>query len=316
MRRLLALLFFSALRAARKFRPEIIHAHLHEGALIGLLLKKFLSVPLLFDCQGSLTAELADHGFVRRGSLLFRLFGVLERFINRRSDFIITSSGPGAQQLAEECDERSKIVSLIDGVNAGDFRPLPREEARRVLNLPQDRVIAVFLGVLNRYQGVDLLLESIRLLREKGSQIHFLIMGFPEESYRRMADEAGIGDSVTFTGRIDYARAPLYLSAGDIALSPKISRSEANGKLFNYMACGLPTVVFDTAVNREILGDLGVYAAYGDPADFAARIELLAGDDALRERLGRELAGKAVTEHSWLARGRKLMELYHRLLSR
>src|SRR6266567_578394 len=182
------LLFFTALRAARKFRPEIIHAHLHEGALIGLLLKKFLSVPLLFDCQGSLTAELIDHGFIRRGSLLFRLFAILERFINRRVDFIVTSSGPGAQQLVEERQESSsKVLPLIDGLNAGDFRPLPREEARRALNLPQDRIIAVFLGVLHRYQGEDLLLESIRMLREKGSRVHFLIMGFPEDGYRRTA---------------------------------------------------------------------------------------------------------------------------------
>jgi len=310
------LLFFTALRAARKFRPEIIHAHLHEGALIGLLLKKFLSVPLLFDCQGSLTAELNDHGFIRRGSLLFRLFAILERFINRRVDFIVTSSGPGAQQLMEERQESSsKVLPLIDGVNAGDFRPLPREEARMALNLPQDRIIAVFLGVLNRYQGVDLLLESIRMLREKGSQVHFLIMGFPEDGYRRLAVETGIGDSVTFTGRIDYARAPLYLSAGDIALSPKISHTEANGKLFNYMACGLPTVVFDTAVNREILGDLGVYAAYGDAADFAAKIEALASDSALRQSIAAKMIGMAVSEHSWQARGRKLLELYRRLLS-
>jgi glycosyltransferase involved in cell wall biosynthesis len=311
------LLFFTALRAARRFRPDVIHAHLHEGALIGLLLKRLLRVPLVFDCQGSLTSELVDHGFVRRGSFLYRLFGALERFINRRADFIVTSSGPGAQQLAAEQGEWNRtVLPLIDGVNAGEFRRFPREEARRALHLPQDRIIAVFLGVLNRYQGVDILLESIRMLREKGSRVHFLVMGFPEEGYRRMAEETGIGDMVTFTGRVDYARAPLYLSAGDIALSPKISRTEANGKLFNYMACGLPTVAFDTAVNREILGDLGVYAAYGDPADFAARIELLAGDGALRDRLGREMIRTAVTEHSWQARGRKLLELYRRLLAR
>jgi len=311
------LLFFTTLRAARRFKPDVIHAHLHEGAFIGLLLKRFLRVPLVFDCQGSLTAEILDHGFVRRGSFLYRLFGVLERFIDRNADFIVTSSGPGARQLAEERGVAGdRVLSLIDGVDAGDFRPFPREEARRALDLPQDRIIAVFLGVLNRYQGMDLLLESIRILREKGSQIHFLVMGFPEERYRRMAEEAGIGGAVTFTGRIDYGRAPFFLSAGDIALSPKISRTEANGKLFNYMACGLPTVVFDTAVNREILGDLGVYAAYGDPVDFAARIEILAGDGALRERLGRDMARMAAAEHSWQARGRQLLEVYRRLLCR
>ena len=82
------------------------------------------------------------------------------------------------------------------------------------------------------------------------------------------------------------------------------------------MACGLPTVLFDTPINREILGDAGVYAAYGDPADFAAKIEALAGDGALRERLAREMVALAESEHSWQARGRQLLDLYHRLLLR
>ncbi|MCM2357631.1 MAG: glycosyltransferase family 4 protein [Geobacteraceae bacterium] len=311
------LLLFTALRAARKFRPDIIHAHLHEGAFIGILLKKFLPVPLLFDCQGSLTAELIDHGFVRRGSPLYRLFGFLERFINRRADFIITSSGPGAETLRNEWGVNGdRLLPLMDGVNSEEFRPLPREEARRALNLPLEGPVAVFLGVLNRYQGVDLLLEAIRILREKGSPVRFLVMGFPEEKYRRLAEQLGLGEAVTFTGRVDYAKAPLFLSAGDIALSPKISRTEANGKLFNYMACGLPTVVFDTPINREILGDAGVYAAYGDPADLAAKIEALAGDGAQRERLAARMVGMAAAEHSWQARGMRLLELYRLLLSR
>ncbi len=311
------LLLFTALRAARAFRPHVLHAHLHEGAFIGLLLKKLIAVPLVFDCQGSLTAEMIDHGFIRRGSFLFRLFTFIERFINRRADAIVTSSGPGAQALLTEWGvDRDRVLPLIDGVNAGEFRPHPKDEARRALQLPDDRPVAVFLGVLNCYQGVDLLLEAIRILHERGSRVHFLVMGFPEEGYRRTAEGMGIGGMVTFTGRVDYGQAPLYLSAGDIALSPKISRTEANGKLFNYMGCALPTVAFDTPINREILGDAGVYAAYGDAADFAAQIEALLRDAPRRERLAREMSEMAATRHSWEARGKGLLELYRRLLAR
>ena len=308
------LLFFTALRTARQFKPDIIHAHLHEGAFLGLLLKKFLAVPLVFDCQGSLTAEMVDHGFIRRGFLLFALFRFLEKFINAHADMIITSSGPGADALRTEWGiTGDRVVPLIDGVNSTDFKPLPKAECRRALDLPQDAVIAVFLGVLNHYQGVDHLLEAIRMLRTRGSQIHFLIMGFPEEKYRQLADDMGIADAVTFTGRIEYGKAALYLGAGDLALSPKISLTEANGKLFNYMACGLPTVVFDTPINREILGDAGIYAAFGDCADFAAKIESLAADPARREQLGHTMIQRAATEHSWHSRGARLIALYDRL---
>ncbi len=305
------LLFFKALTVATDFRPHILHAHLHEGAFLGVFLKKIQKIPLVFDCQGSLTTEIIDHGFVKTGSIMCRIFQLVEKFINRRADFIITSSGAGAEELVGKWEiDAGRVRSLMDGVDCDEFTPLPKEEARRELHLPRDKQVAVYIGVLNRYQGVELLLEAIAIIRQKGLPIHFLIMGFPEENYRRMAADAGIGNSVTFTGRIDYTKAAYFLSAGDIALSPKISLSEANGKLFNYMACGLPTVAFDTPVNREILGDAGVYARYGNAADFAATLEALVNDESRRLELGKMAREKAEREHSWQARGEQLEEFY------
>lgn len=309
------LLFFKALSEARAFRPDIIHAHLHEGALIGMFLKRVLGIPLIFDCQGSLTAEIIDHGFIRKGGLLHRLFGALEDLINRRADFIIASSTPGARDLLENRGVAAeKVRGLIDGVDTEIFRPYPRDEARRALGLSLDRPVVVFLGILNRYQGVDLLLESAKLLKERGTAPHFLVMGFPEEKYRQKAEEMGITDCLTFTGRIDYAKAPLCLCVGDVALSPKISATEANGKLFNYMACGLPTLVFDTPVNREILGDAGVYAHFGDAADFADKLESLLQNEPLRAELATKSREKAVREHSWLVRGELLAQIYSKIV--
>jgi glycosyltransferase involved in cell wall biosynthesis len=308
------LLFFKAVMVARRFRPDLIHAHLHEGAFVGIFLKKLLRVPLVFDCQGSMTDEIVDHGFVRRGSPVYRFFRHVEGFVNAGTDRIITSSGPAARDLREEWGvPHGKVSALMDGVDADVFTPGSGVGVRGELGIPRDVPVAVFLGVLNRYQGVDILLEVVKILKERGIPLHFLVMGFPEERYRRMAGEAGIGDRMTFTGRIDYREAPRYLSAGDVALSPKISLAEANGKLFNYMACGLPVLAFDTPVNREILGDTGVYAAFGDAADFAARLEQLVQDEEWRRSLAGRVRERAMRNHSWQARGEELEEIYRGL---
>jgi glycosyltransferase involved in cell wall biosynthesis len=305
------LLFFTALAAARRQRPDIIHAHLHEGAFLGLFLKKLLRIPLVFDCQGSLTTEMLDHGFIRKGSLPYRFFLYLEKIVNSGSDFIIASSRAGAAELTGSwMVPSSKVKGLIDGVDTDLFRQFSRDEARRALNLPTERPIAVFLGVLNRYQGIDLLLEVMKILKGRGTAPHFLVMGFPEKRYIDKAAAEGVAELVTFTGRVDYGKAPFFLCAGDIAISPKISLSEANGKLFNYMACGLPTVVFDNPVNREILGDSGVYARQGDPADFAARIEELLRDRTRMTELAKAVRELAVRNNSWRSRGEQLVEIY------
>ncbi|TWJ32596.1 glycosyltransferase family 4 protein [Geobacter argillaceus] len=311
------LLFFKALAVGRRFRPDLIHAHLHEGAFLGIFLKRLIGVPLLFDCQGSLTGEIIDHGFVRKGSLLARLFGLLERFINRRADVILTSSGPGARELVETWGVAAgKVLPLTDGVNTDEFHPMDRAEARRRLQLPPDRPVVAFLGVMNRYQGVNLLLEVVKIMQERGVPVHFLLMGFPDERYRQLAKEMGIAGLITFTGRIDYREAPFFLSASDVALSPKISLTEANGKLFNYLACGLPTLVFDTPINREILGDAALYARYPEPVDFADKLEKLLADPVLREDLAVRGRERAIAEHSWQSRGARLIAVYRRMLER
>ncbi len=309
-------LFFKALKAGRRFKPDIIHAHLHEGAFLGLFLKKVIHAPLVFDCQGSLTAEMIDHGFIRGNSPLFRFFLRVEKAVNTGADFIITSSSAGKEEIVAAMGmgkAADRILELIDGVDTEVFRPYPGEQARRELNLPSHVPIIVFLGVLNRYQGIDILLSSAQLLKERGSAPHFLVMGFPEEEYRKRVEALDLGDIITFTGRIDYDKAPLYLCAGDIAVSPKVSLTEANGKLFNYMACGLPTVVFESPINREILGDAGVYARHGDAADLADRIHELLSDRAKMARFSEMTRERAVCNCSWTARGEQLTGIYRKI---
>ena len=303
------LLFFTAAAEVRRFRPDLLYAHLHEGAFLGIFLKMLFRIPLLFDCQGSLTTEIVDHNFVRPGSLPYRLFRLIEGFVNSRADLILTSSGPAARDL-RECwaVPEDRVRALMDGVDTEEFRPFEREEVKRELNLPAGVPVAVFLGVLNRYQGIDILLEVVKIIRDRGVPLHFLIMGFPHDEYQRRAVAEGLSERITFTGRIDYRDAARLLSAGDVALSPKVSLSEANGKLFNYMACGIPVLAFDTPVNREILGDAGVYARLADAADFAARLAELISQDEVRRDLSEKVRKKAVEEHSWEARGRELEE--------
>jgi glycosyltransferase involved in cell wall biosynthesis len=309
------LLFFKALSVARKFKPDLIHAHLHEGAFVGMLLKKILRIPLLFDYQGSLTGEITDHGFIGKGSFAAAVFGWIESFINKGADAIITSSSPAADALVTSwAIPRDLVAAVPDGVNTDEFIATDKAAARKMLNLPENSPVAVFLGLFNRYQGIDLLLESISLLKKRGSRIHFLLMGFPDEKYRRLAAAAGIDGMITFTGKVDYDNAPRLLSAADVALSPKISLTEANGKLFNYMACGLPCLVFETPVNREILGDTGTYAGFADPVDFADKLEALLADAAHCAELGRRSREMSVNKHSWDARGNTLLQLYQRVL--
>ena len=310
------LLLAKAWRVARQFRPHLIHAHLHEGAFLAALLKPLLGLPVVFDCQGSLTGELVDHRFVGNRSLLYKIFYALEGWINRRADHILTSSTPTAELMRNEFSLDGQRVSvLVDGVGAEQvFAKEELAQLARGLELPPDKRLVVFLGAMNEYQGVDLLLEVVGKITRNRDDLHFLLMGYPEAGYRRQAEALGLSRHITFTGKIPYEQAGRYLSLGDIAVSPKLSRTEANGKLFNYMACGLPAVVFDTPVNREILGEAGIYADYGDAASFAAAIARGLDDAPRRAALFRLSRERVFAEHGWTRRATVLLEIYRRLL--
>lgn len=309
------LLFFKTVRVARHFKPDLVHAHLHEGALIGWLVAKLRCIPLLFDYQGSLSSESLNHGFFRSSSLLHRLFCWCESRINRLSDLIVTSSTPGQDALIQDWKlPPERVVSLPDGVDTTVFCPYSRNEAKQLLKIADDVPVIVYLGLLNQYQGIDLLLQAARLLIQQVRIFQLIVMGYPDREYRRQADKLNIASFVTFTGTVDYATAPHMLAAGDLAVSPKISDTEANGKILNYMACGLPVVVFDTPVNRELLGDDGIYAAFGDAADLASCMaNALADREQLRQR-GRRLRSRAIEQFGWDVRVQELEAVYQKLL--
>ena len=302
-------------RVVRDFEPHLVHGHLHEGIAIGAMLRARYGIPLVADLQGSLTGELADHRFIAGRGMLHRLTSRGERWLVRRPDRLVTSSTHGATLLARQGVDEKKIAPLPDGVDVDVFRPGPPDaELTRRLGLEGKRVV-VFLGVLTDYQGVDLLLDAVPAVRRQCPDTHFLIMGYPNEArYRRAAVARGIERAVTFPGRVPYDQAPRWLNLGAVAVSPKRSLTEANGKLLNYMACGRPVVASETPVNREVLGHAGVYAAVDDADALAARLtEVLSDPDGARAR-GAALRARAEKAFAWPALIARLEALYRAVL--
>ncbi|MGC9346565.1 MAG: glycosyltransferase, partial [Anaerolineae bacterium] len=261
------LLSWRVLQEAARWQPDVIHGHLHEGALIGSVVGRLVGAPVVFDFQGSLTGEMLDHGFLKRDTLSYYWWRRLEERIVEMPDAIITSTTHSAELLARGFNREEGVHPLPDSVNLDFFSPTclspeARAERRADLGLPADRLVVAYLGLLADYQGIPQLLEAAAKLRAQDLPVSFLVMGFPGvEIYRQRAYALGLmPQDVVFTGKIPYEQAPYYLGLGDLSVAPKLSTTEGSGKILNYMAMGLPVVAYDTRVSREYLGSLGVYA--------------------------------------------------------
>ncbi|MEX2315341.1 MAG: glycosyltransferase family 4 protein, partial [Thermomicrobiales bacterium] len=259
----------ATLRQAIRFRPDVIHGHLHEGALIGSLIGRLLSRPVVFDYQGSLTEEMLDHGFIRKRGLRERVFRRLERRIDRLPAIVIPSGAAAETYLHASGLPPDRVEIISDGVDTCRFDPsiasTERAAVRGRLGIPVDAPIVVYLGLLAEYQGTSLLLDAAKIVRARRDDIYFVIAGYPAaDRYAAQADAMGLNGRVLFPGRVDYADAPALLAAGDAAVAPKLSITESNGKLLNYMALGLPVVATNTPTNRAILDGLGHLVPPGD----------------------------------------------------
>ena len=313
---------YLAVKTARevlRFRPDVIHGHMHEGALIGGVMARVTGKPLVFDYQGSLTAEMVDHHFLDPNGMIYPWAYRLESAITRHlPQAILASSGQAIALLRDRFKVApERLHALPDCADARQFHRarfpyLSAEHPLRTkLNISPATTVIGYLGFLTDYQGIPHLIESAVELRRRGEDVHFLIMGYPNvEHYQTLARRRGIDDMMSFTGRIPFAQAPYFLAACDVAVAPKQSTSEGSGKLLNYMAMELPVVAYDTVVNREYMGDLGVYASPGDVGSFVAGLVRLIHSPQLREDLGHQLRHRVVAEYSWQAAAKHILRIY------
>jgi glycosyltransferase involved in cell wall biosynthesis len=311
-----AMLLATTLRTARRFRPDVVHGHLHEGAAIAAVAARLVGRPAVGDLQGSVADEMIAHGHLSPGGPLPASLRRLERWVLRQPARLLPSSANFARELVDVWRiPRERVVLLADGIDPDFLRPGPApDELRERLGLVGKRVV-VYLGVLTEYQGVDDLLAAWPAVVAAVPDAHLLLMGYPNvEHYRARAATLTPLGSVTVTGRIDYAETPRYLALGEVAVSPKHVSTEANGKLLNYMAMGLPAVAYDGPVSRELLGEAGVFAPMRDVPALGAAIAGLLRNPHEQKLRGQALRERAVTHFGWPALGRRLVDVYRTCL--
>ena len=220
-----------------------------------------------------------------------------------------------SKYLHENFGIRKEVIFLVP--DAADGLPHSRssneiESLKKRLNIPTNKKIVVYLGLLTEYQGVGFLLKVIKSIVEKRDNVHFLVMGYPDvEKYKKISEDLNISQYITFTGRVSYWEIYNYLALGTIAVSPKFLESgEGNIKVYNYIAAGLPSVVFDYPVNREILDNLGIYARPKDHISLRDCITKLLDDEELRRDLVERLKAIDIEKYCWGNSTNKLLQAY------
>jgi glycosyltransferase involved in cell wall biosynthesis len=302
---------------ARTQRPRVIHAHLHEGVLIGWIVRNLLfwrEIKLVADFHGSLVREMESHGYLKN-AFIKPIFKFLEKFISRLGDRAIASSWENSQIIGKS-RKVNDVLTVPDGVNLDRFRALPpKADLKKELKLPMDRKIVVYSGALIKNKGINLLFKAIKLIAKKRKDAYFIIAGFPGKSAENFVRANNLRGDVRIISPLNYFDLPRILAAGDIAVDPKDSAvRQASGKILQYMGAGLPIVCFNKKNNRKYLGS-GAYFSPEVSGQGLARGIIFFLDNPEEARKKGRIAAERAKFFGWERSAEKIEEIYKRVKS-
>ncbi|KKT57895.1 MAG: Glycosyl transferase group 1 [Candidatus Giovannonibacteria bacterium GW2011_GWC2_44_9] len=251
------------------------------------------------------------HSLPARPSLLHK-----KTWRKAKAIFVLTSFTKN--ELIKLGISENKILVLPDAVDLAKFDiRISKEEARKKLNLPQDKKNILYTGSFYLYdwKGVDVLLEAVKNFRE---DFLFMLVGGSEEEISNLKSYTINLKNLKLIGHKPYAEIPYYLKAADVLVLPnkkgsKISEEHTSPlKLFEYMASGRPIVASDLPSLREILTEKeALFFRSNDAADLVRAIKEILQDPTRAEQLAKNALQK-VQNHTWSNRAHRAIDFINK----
>ncbi len=260
----------------------------------------------LFD-HHDLSPEMYAAKFEREGGLMYRGLLFLERMTFKTADVVITTNESHKKIAQDRGGMAAEDVYVVrSGPDVSRFKvydPDPSWKNGKPFAI-------VYLGEMCKQDGVDHLVRAVKILREdlgRDDVQSVFVGGGPEQPLlKEYADEQGVGDICTFTGRVSDEDLCRILSSADVAVDPdpKTDWSDKStmNKIMEYMFFGLPIVSYDLTEHRVSAQDAAIYAESNSEAALAQEVAKLLDDPETRKRMSEygsnRVREKLVWQHS------------------
>lgn len=277
--------------AIKEFRPELVlAAWAYPDGWAAVELGHRAGLPVIVKVHGSDILTLAKTPGRERGTAEAM----------SKADAVIAVSQDLATKVTEMGADPANVSVVYDGIDASRFHPGPREEARRLLDVPVDEPMILFVGNLVPVKGVDVLIAACAKLKEAGRAFRCYLIGQGplKATFEQQIAAASLTDQVTLVGPVLHAKLPDWFRAADVFVLPSHSEGvpcvllEAAGCQTPFVASrvgGIPEIAHlnngrlvppgDPQLLSEAIADILDSAKPRDPKDAYKRSH----DDAARE---------------------------------
>ncbi len=309
---------------------DLIHSHYWMSGLAGEKLSDYWGIPMIhmFHTLGLMKQRVARSEDEREGD--YRISG--ENEVIHEADCIVAATPAELAQLQWLYHaDPEKIIIIPPGVDPKRFYPIPKDEAKDYIGVPQDDEILLFVGRIEPLKGVDTLIQAIALLKNMGAfekkKFELVVIGGDAEGdinsmtlemarLHEMRVKYGVMDLITFLGKKAQDSLPYYYSAAEVVVVPSLYESFGMVAL-EAMACGTPVVASQVGGLAFLVqdGETGYTVPVDDPASLAKRLAEILSDPDLRKRMG-DRASEFARQYAWEKISARFIKLYDEMLSR
>jgi D-inositol-3-phosphate glycosyltransferase len=307
---------------------HLIHSHYWMSGIAAQQLKEEWNVPIvhMFHTLGQMKNRVAQSEAEMEGE--YRIQGEMQ--VLKIADRIVAATLAEQSQLQFLYHaDKDRITIIPPGVDTSHFYPIPPDEARCVIGVPEKDPMLLFVGRIEPLKGVDTLIRAIAHMRTTGvtdQYPHYLavIGGTPAADeqemdtemarLQRLSHQLGLQDLVLFLGKRAQSSLPYYYSAAEVLIMP--SHYESFGMVaLEAMACGTPVVASQVGGLAFLIQDgvTGFVVPGGDHLALSERLTQLLRQPELRARLGKQAAAYA-SAYGWEKITSRVIDLYNEMV--
>ena len=188
---------------------------------------------------------------------------------------------------------------------------------RRLWNIETGPVL-LYTGTLEHYQGLNMLLHSVCIVRGVFTEAHYVIVGGHDvqiKFFKQLALKLGVNDNVHFTGQRPLGEMPHYMALADILLSPRSHGTHVPLKIYTYLRSGKAILATNILSHTQILTSELALLVPPTAEGLAQGALMLLRNPAQARALGKHSQDFAREYYSWPAFLEKSRQIHEAFVS-
>lgn len=304
-----AFLFAKSFQMIRIYEFDLIHA-VEESAFISFILKRLFHIPYVYDMDSSLAQQMIEKYHAVRS--LNRVLEFFEKILIRQSTGVLAVC-KYLENIAQRYDSQKPIACLED-VSLLQENSNQGDSLKKTMDISGP--VVMYVGNLEKYQGIDLLLDSFCIVIKKVRDANLVIIGGNQtdiQTYKSRSQHLGIENRVHFIGPRPISQLGSFLEQADVLVSPRIRGINTPMKIYSYLDSGRPVLATRLPTHTQVLDDEIALLSHANSQAMAEGMISLITDKKFALKLATNAKQRVKTEFSHDAFERKLLAFYKKL---